>query len=78
MDQSPWTVKPWSLVVILPTTGKFTFIMNSDDFKFLSDPETEIWNFANENHKIINPTLPNVHYSYGIALYIVPFDFCTI
>ena len=52
--------------------------MNSDDFKFLSDPETEIWNFANENHKIINPTLPNVHYSYGIALYIVPFDFCTI
>ena len=42
-----------------------------------SDVETEIWNFTNENHKIINPTLPNDRFIYGVALYIVPFDFCT-
>ena len=42
-----------------------------------SDPETEIWNFTNESYKIINPTLPNYDYEFGIALYIVPFDFCT-
>ena len=42
-----------------------------------SDLETEIWNFTNENHKLINPTLASGHYNIGIALYIVPFDFCT-
>lgn len=39
--------------------------------------ETEIWNFVAENNKIINPTLPHNHYAYGVALYLVPFDFCT-
>ena len=42
----------------------------------LSYPETEIWNFTNENYKTINLTLPNFHYfdslKFGIALYIVP------
>ena len=42
-----------------------------------SDLETEIWNLTNENHKVISPTLPNGRFSYGIGLYIVPFDFCT-
>ena len=41
------------------------------------DPETEIWNFTNENHKVVYPRLPNGNYEYGIGLYIVPFDFCT-
>ena len=76
MHQSHWAMKRWSLVVTLPT-GKFTFIIVWDDNNFLSDLETEIWNFTNENQKIINPTLPNSHYKYGIALYIVPFDFCS-
>ena len=42
-----------------------------------SDMETEVWNFTNESHKVINPTLPYGDYSFGVALYIVPFDFCT-
>ena len=50
----------------------------NDDINSFSDLETEIWNFTNENHKVINPTIPNTDYKYGIALYIVPFDFCTI
>ena len=44
---------------------------------FFSDPETEIWQFANGNNEIINPTLPDNDYIYGIGLYLVPFDFCT-
>ena len=46
-----------------------------------SYPETEIWNFTNESYKTINLTLSNYDYfdglEFGIALYIVPFDFCT-
>ena len=42
-----------------------------------SAAETEIWNFTNESHKVIGPTLPHYNYSYGVALYIVPFEFCT-
>ena len=44
---------------------------------FFSDLETEIWNSTDETNKVINPTLPNDHYSHGIGLYIVPFNFCT-
>ena len=44
---------------------------------FFSDLETEIWNFGNETNRVVNPTLPNNDYRYGIALFIVPFNFCT-
>ena len=42
-----------------------------------SDLETQIWNFTNKNHTVINLTLPRNDYGDGIGLYIVPFDFCT-
>ena len=41
------------------------------------DAETEVWTFEDEVGTIINPTLPNRAYSYGIGLYLVPNDFCT-
>ena len=30
-----------------------------------------------ENHKVINPTLQSSHCVFGVALYLVPFDFFT-
>ena len=42
MDQSPWAMKRWSLVVTLPAlvvtlpAGKLTFIIVSDDYNFLA------------------------------------------
>ena len=39
---------------------------------------TEVWEFDNGNDKIIEPTLPDWHYSYGIALYVVEQDFCKL
>ena len=37
---------------------------------------TEVWTFADENHKTIDPTLPGGNYATGIALFAVTFDFC--
>ena len=38
MDQSPWMVKRWSLVVTIPTlevpTGEITFLIDSNDHNF--------------------------------------------
>ena len=48
-----------------------------DDYNIFSDAETEIWDFINENNRVIDPTLPREMYAYGIGLYIVPFDFCS-
>ena len=44
---------------------------------FFRDAETEIWNFGNETHRVVNQTLPNNEYAVGIGLFIVPFNFCT-
>ena len=44
---------------------------------FFSKMDTEIWNLSDETNKMVNPTLPNYDYNYGIGLYIVPFNFCT-
>ena len=44
---------------------------------FFSDKEAEIWNLTDETNKVINPTIPNGDYKFGIGLYIVPFNFCT-
>ena len=78
MDQSHWTVKPWSLVDGF-LTGKFIFMIGIifHDKNIFSDAETEIWDFINESNKVIDPTLQYGDYSYGIGLYIVPFDFCS-
>ena len=43
----------------------------------LSDAETEIWDFINGSNRLIDPTLGDREYMYGIGLYIVPFDFCS-
>ena len=37
--------------------------------------ETEVWELANGNNKVINPTLSN-NYRYGIGIYAVDFDYC--
>ena len=37
---------------------------------------TEVWELENGNNKIIQPTLPDGDYRYGIALYVVEKDFC--
>lgn len=36
---------------------------------------TEIWNFENEQNTVINHTLGQA-YSYGIGLFLVPYNFC--
>ena len=49
-----------------------------DDWKFFSVNVTEIWNFEEESDMVVNVTQPRGGtYAVGIALYIVPFDFCT-
>ena len=47
------------------------------DKNIFSDAETEIWDFINESNKVVDPTLPDNQYVWGIGLYIVPFDFCS-
>ena len=61
------------------TLGAETMVIGGDRWGtwVSSDLETQIWSFTNENHKVINPTLPYYDYKNGIGLYIVPFDFCT-
>ena len=43
---------------------------------FQSDAETEVWTMVNGSNKTIKPSLQHMHYTYGIALYAVDFDFC--
>ena len=59
--------------------GKFIFMIGIifHDENIFSDAETEIWDFINENNKMVDPTLPDNKYVLGIGLYIVPFDFCS-
>ena len=61
------------------TKGKFIFMIGIifPNKNIFSDAETEIWNLTNGNNKVVDPTLPNSHYAWGMGLYIVPFDFCT-
>ena len=37
---------------------------------------TEIWQLENGESKIVNPTLTNGDYIYGIGLFAVDFNFC--
>ena len=51
-------------------------IMISVSINFLSDVVTEVWELEFRNKKIIKPTLPEYHYTNGIALFAVDADFC--
>ena len=37
---------------------------------------TEVWELENGNNKIIQPTIQDIDYAVGIALYVVEKDFC--
>ena len=39
---------------------------------------TEVWNFESGESEIIEPTLPNENYAWGIALFVVDPYFCNI
>ena len=43
---------------------------------FLSYLDTEIWEFEAGNNNVIDPSLPDWDYAYGIALFVVDADFC--
>ena len=70
--------------VCLAKTGKFPFKKNS--VPILSKPVfiknkfsvvTEIWDLNNGDSRVVNPTLPNSDYGWGMALYLVPVGFCS-
>ena len=56
-------------VMILPNE------FGDEDSDFLLSFETEVWELANGNNKIITPTLSNHHL--GIGLYAVDFNYCS-
>ena len=43
---------------------------------YFSDATSEVWEFGDENNKVISPSLPYRKYFYGIALFPVNADFC--
>ena len=43
---------------------------------YFRDAVTEVWELADENNKVISPSLPYNRYYYGIALFPVNSDFC--
>ena len=59
---------------------KFNQFQRSNEKKILkslfSPLVTEVWELENGNNKLIEPTLPDWHYTWGIALYVVEKDFC--
>ena len=70
--------------VCLAKTGNFPFKKNS--VPILSKPVfiknkfsvvTEIWDLNNGDSRVVNPTLPNSDYGWGMALYLVPVGFCS-
>ena len=41
--------------------------------------ETEVWDFDNGGYiGTVDPTLPNMMYRYGIAIYLVPTGYCNL
>ena len=67
--------KLWLWVDIQPIAGTSCWFFQCFLF-FQSDAETEVWTMVNESNKTIKPSLQHMHYTYGIALYAVDFDFC--
>ena len=66
-----WSGTLWS------SDGRLVYFYDFLIIDFLSEKETEIWNFTNQTNKVVNPILPNSDYIRGIGLYIVPFNFCS-
>ena len=88
MAPSQLITKQWLLVEAL-AQGKFfevndQIIHDELDVKSIvfliqpqfSDAVSEVWDLADEKNKVIAPSLPRFHYSYGIALFPVNSDFC--
>ena len=46
------------------------------NFIVLFSAVTEVWNFESGEGEIIEPTLPNQFYSYGMAIFEVDANFC--
>ena len=68
------------LVVISRTEKVVPYSMYVESIPFIqpffSDATTEVWEFGEENNKVISPSLPDYAYIYGIALVPVNSDFC--
>ena len=80
MAQSPLKVKQWSSEDISIITRKLKHFQRINEQNSLTPSfrplVTEVWELENGNNNIIQPTLPDADYMYGIALYIVEKDFC--
>ena len=50
--------------------------VNNMQYSQFSDAVTEVWELADENNKVIAPSLPYNKYKFGIALFPVNSDFC--
>ena len=57
------------------SSGSETMIIGGDDYSNGNLP-TEVWNFYNGNHRLIEPTLSSDTHRDGVALYLVDPDFC--
>ena len=55
------------------SSGSETMIIGGDD-RYNGNLPTEVWNFYNGSHRLIEPTLSA--YSQGVALYLVDPGFC--
>ena len=58
--------------------GKLMLISDTNVYSKLRIVETELWDFNNGENSVIQPTLNNADYTLGVALFQVPFDFCSI
>ena len=80
MAQSPLEVKQWSSAedsIMKRKLNYFQRINEQNSFTHSFRPlVTEVWELENGNNKIIQPTLPDDDYAFGIALYVVEKDFC--
>ena len=56
--------------------------MNENFYQYISSKlsvvETEIWNFNDNENKVVDPTLPGDDiYTWGMGIYLVPTGFCS-
>ena len=47
-------------------------------FIFFFSAVTEVWDFETEENEMIEPTLPNGYYAWGMAIFEVDAYFCNI
>ena len=67
-------------IVIGGKTDDGSSVMNKNFYQYikykLSVIETEIWNFSNNENKIVDPALQDNTYLWGVGHYLVPTGFC--